>query len=72
LPRFGDYADVQSFIDQLVYQNIEDYLPEDLWPYVSSDLEGFATEDEFLAEAYISWYRYANTYFNDDDEAKMF
>jgi hypothetical protein len=25
-----------------------------------------------LAEAYISWYRYANTYFNDDDEAKMF
>jgi hypothetical protein len=72
LPRFGDYADVQSFIDQLVYQNIEDYLPEDLWPYVSSDLEGFATEDEFLAEAYISWYRYANTYFNDDDDAKMF
>ena len=72
LPRFGDYADVQSFIDQLIYQNIEDYLPEDLWPYVSSDLEGFATEDEFLAEAYISWYRYANEYYNDDDDAKMF
>lgn len=70
LPRFGDYADVQSFIDQLVYQNIEDYLPEDLWPYVSSDLEGFATEDEFLAEAYISWYHYASIYENDDD--KMF
>lgn len=72
LPRFGDYADVQSFIDQLIYQNIEDYLPEDLWPYVASDLEGFATEDEFLAEAYISWYHYANTYYGDDDDAKMF
>ena len=71
IPRFGDYADVQSFIDQLVYQNIEDYLPEDLWPYVASDLEGFATEDEFLSEAYLSWYHYANTY-GEDDDAKMF
>lgn len=72
LPRFGDYADVQSFIDQLIYQNIEEYLPEDLWPYVASDLEGFCTEEDFMSEAYISWYHYANAYYGNDDEDGIF
>jgi hypothetical protein len=60
LVHLGDYADVESFVDQLMYQNASNFFPEDLWQYVSSELEGFLTEDEFITMAYQSWAYYAD------------
>lgn len=53
-----EFADLESFVDQLMYENIG-YEPEELWPYVSSDLETFGvTEDQFLNMAYQLWWNY--------------
>lgn len=53
LPKMSDYADVDSFISQLVYQTCMEQYPEELWYEVSSDLETYGvTEDEFLDIAY--------------------
>lgn len=60
LVHLGDFADVESFVDQLMYQNASNFFPEDLWQYVSSELEGFLTEDEFITMAYQSWAYYAD------------
>lgn len=60
LVHLGDYADVESFVDQLMYQNASNFFPEDLWQYVSSELDGLLTEDEFITMAYQSWAYYAD------------
>ena len=60
LVHLGDFADVESFVDQLMYQNASNFFPEDLWQYVSSELEGLLTEDEFITLAYHSWAYYAD------------
>lgn len=60
LVRLGDFADVESFIDQLMYQNASNFFPEDLWQYVSSELDGIMTEDEFILSAYQTWAYYAD------------
>lgn len=60
LVRFGDFADVESFIDQLMYQNASNFFPEDLWQYVAGELDGIMTEDEFIASAYQTWAYYAD------------
>ena len=80
LVRYGDFADVESFIDQLMYQNASNFFPEDLWQYVASDLDGIMTEDEFILAAYQTWAYYADledveAFYNDDfkdDETKDF
>ena len=60
LVRLGDFADVESFIDQLMYQNANNFFPEDLWQYVAGELDGIMTEDEFIASAYQTWAYYAD------------
>lgn len=73
IPRYSDYADVECFIDQLMYQNASNFFPEDLWQYVASDLEGVISEDEFITAAYQTWSYYADledveAFYNKDDE----
>lgn len=60
LVRLGDFADVETFIDQLMFQNANNFFPEDLWQYVAGELDGIMTEDEFIATAYQSWAYYAD------------
>jgi hypothetical protein len=60
LVRLGDFSDVESFIDQLMYQNASNFFPEDLWQYVAGELDGIMTEDEFITTAYQSWAYYAD------------
>ena len=60
LVKLGDFADVESFIDQLMYQNASNFFPEDLWPYVAGELDGIMDEDEFIASAYQTWACYAD------------
>lgn len=60
LVHFGDFADVETYIDQLMYQNANNFFPEDLWQYVASELDGYVTEDEFIQIAYQSWAYYAD------------
>lgn len=67
LPKLGDYCDVETFVDQLMYHNASDFFPEDLWQYVAGELDGVMTEDEFIAEAYQTW-----AYYSDLDGAEEF
>jgi hypothetical protein len=60
LVMLGDCSDVESFIDQLMYQNASNFFPEDLWQYVAGELDGIMTEDEFITTAYQSWAYYAD------------
>jgi hypothetical protein len=60
LVKLGDFADVESFIDQLMYQNASNFFPEDLWPYVAGELDGIMDEDEFILSAYQTWAYYAD------------
>ncbi len=60
LVRLGDFCDVETFIDQLMYQNASNFFPEDLWQYVAGELDGIMTEEEFVASAYQTWAYYAD------------
>lgn len=60
LVKLGDFADVEAFIDQLMFQNANSFFPEDLWQYVAGELDGIMTEDEFIASAYQTWAYYAD------------
>lgn len=60
LVKLGDFADVESFIDQLMFQNASNFFPEDLWQYVAGELDGIMTEDEFILSAYQTWAYYAD------------
>lgn len=78
LVKLGDFSDVESFIDQLMYQNASNLFPEDLWQYVAGELDGIMTEDEFIVSAYQTWAYYADledveAFYNkgdDDDDWK--
>ena len=60
--KASEYADLDSFVDQLIYENIG-FEPEELWPYVASDLETYGvTEDQFLSTAYQYWWQYNEDY----------
>lgn len=62
--RSNDYADLESFVDQLMYENVG-YEPEEIWPYVSSDLETYGiTEDQFMNIAYSVWWDYNEQYYD--------
>lgn len=60
LVKLGDFSDVETFIDQLMYQNASNFFPEDLWQYVAGELDGIMTEDEFIISAYQNWAYYAD------------
>jgi hypothetical protein len=75
LVRLGDFSDVESFIDQLMYQNASNFFPEDLWQYVAGELDGIMTEDEFITAAYQTWAYYADledveAFYREEDDDK--
>lgn len=53
-----EYADLDSWVDQLMYQNYRFYNPEDLWPYVESDLATYEVTEETFMELAWSYYEY--------------
>lgn len=66
LPSVLDYNDVETYISDLMANNY-DMFPEELWPYVSSELETFGvTRDEF-----IEWGYYYYGYYYDDYESDV-
>lgn len=61
-PRLFDYSefsDIESYIDQLVYANCEEFFPEDLWEYVKEDVQEYIDEADFIAKAYVYWNKYS-------------
>jgi hypothetical protein len=65
-----DYADFDSFVDQIIYENHEYYTADELWPYIESDLATYEiTEETFmeLAWDYYEYYEEISRYEDDDD-----
>lgn len=60
IPKLSDYADLDCYINQLMYQNASNFFPEDLWQYVAGELDGIMTEDEYIEMAYQTWSYYAD------------
>lgn len=56
---YSDFSDIDSYIDQLVFANCEEFFPEDLWEYVKQEIQGFIDEADFIARAYVYWNRYS-------------
>jgi hypothetical protein len=68
--RITDYADFDSFVDQIIFENHEYYTPDELWPYIESDLATYEiTEETFmeLAWDYYEYYEEISRYEDDDD-----
>lgn len=68
--RITDYADFDSFVDQIIYENHEYYTPDELWPYIESDLATYEiTEETFmeLAWDYYEYYEEISRYEDEDD-----
>ena len=64
----NDYADLDSYVDQLIYQNCWYYTPEELWPYIESDLATYEIDkDTFLEIAEGYYEQYIEEYYNSDD-----
>jgi hypothetical protein len=67
----SEFADLESWVDQLMYQNYRFYNPEELWPYVESDLATYEiTEETFmeLAWDYYEYYVDIHRYYEDDND----
>lgn len=57
--KSGDFCDVESFIDQFLFENIGRGYPEDLYQYVAADLETFGwTEVDFVNYVYDNYEDY--------------
>lgn len=64
----NDYADLDSYVDQLIYQNCWYYTPEELWPYIESDLATYEIDKETFLEIAEGYYeQYIEEYYNSDD-----
>jgi hypothetical protein len=70
----SDCANVEDFIDQVVWMNCEYFTTRELWPYISSELETYGvTEEMYLtrADAYYDMYiedLYNSRYGHNDDD----
>lgn len=63
--RASDYATIDDFVYDLIYDNMG-YTPDELWPYVASDLETFGVnEEEFMEHAWIALSDIMEEYYND-------
>lgn len=68
IPRVLNYATIEHFIDDLMVQNFQTHYPEEIWPYVASDLETFEVDEmQFLRIAYSYW-----CFYNGLDEQDYF
>ena len=54
----SEYADLDSYVDQLIYQNHELYTPDELWPYVESDLATYEIDEDTFMELAWDYYEY--------------
>ena len=54
----SEYADLESYVDQLIYQNCDYYTPDDLWPYIESDLATYEITQETFSELAWQYYEY--------------
>lgn len=63
IPKASAYITARQFIEDVVCWNCESFFPDDVYPYIASDLETFGvSEDEFLAIAEPLWEFYS--YYN--------
>lgn len=59
LAYMSEFADLEAFVDQLIWMNCEWFTPQQLYPYVASDLELYGvSKEQFLelAECYYEYY----------------
>lgn len=67
IPKAINHLTLNRFVEELVINNIDWYIPEDLYPKVKNDLEWFgATKEEFLKIANDFWEFYAYNGVPDD------
>lgn len=60
IPKASEYITARQFIEDVVCWNCESYFPDDVYPYIASDLETFGvSEDEFLEIAAPLWEFYS-------------
>lgn len=64
IPKASDYDTAYQFIDVAMYMNFESFMPDDLYPYIASDLDTFGvSEEEYLDIAEQIWEFYSyNSY----------
>lgn len=64
-----EYADLDSYVDQLMWQNFEHFTPDELWPYIESDLATYEiSEDDFLKLAWDYYEFYVeNSSYDEED-----
>jgi hypothetical protein len=70
----SEFADLEAYVDQLIYMNFLDFSPDELWPYIESDLATYEiTKDTFmeLAWDYYEFYWYNNSSEDDIDWYSM-
>lgn len=67
--RISDFADLDAFVDQLIYENHWYYTPDELWPYIESDLATYEINEETFMELawdYYEYYEETDKYSGDD------
>jgi hypothetical protein len=60
LVYINEFADLDSFVDQLIWMNHLDYTPDELWPYIESDLATYEIDQETFDELAWDYYEYYN------------
>lgn len=60
LISINDFADLESYVSQLVWQNYRYFTPEELWPYIESDLATYEIDKESFLELAEFYYEYYN------------
>ena len=64
----SEYSSLETYVDELMWQNFEDFCPTEVLPYVQSDLDLYGiTDSEFLELAWEYYDFYWEQYYNDDD-----
>lgn len=58
LVYINEYADLDSYVDQLMYQNYYNFAPDELWPYIESDLATYEITEETFMELAWDYYEY--------------
>lgn len=68
--RVADYADFDSFVDQMMFENHEYFTPDDIYPYIASDLETFEIYEDTWSELAWDYYAYYESLkYEDADDA---
>ena len=67
----NEYADLESWVDQLMYMNHRYYTPDELWPYIQSDIATYEITEEMFMELawdYYEYYEDIRRYYEEDDD----